>query len=172
MSVNTIIQNKIFQLDQLIYQVNSSKIKGYTVGFTNGCFDILHKGHVTYLAEAKNNCTLLIVGVNADESVKRLNKGINRPVNDENSRAYVLAGLVFVDAVTIFKEDTPLDLIKLIKPDFLFKGGDYDENEINPKSKKYIVGSDVVKAYGGKVITIPFVEGYSTTSILEKSAKQ
>jgi D-glycero-beta-D-manno-heptose 1-phosphate adenylyltransferase len=170
MSSGFSIKNKIFTADRLLYQANSRKITGLKVGFTNGCFDILHKGHVTYLEEAKRHCDLLIVGVNSDASVKQLNKGNNRPVNDENARAFVLAALVSVDCVTIFNDPTPLSLIEKIKPDFLFKGGDYDANEKDPKNKKYIVGSDIVKANGGKVITIPLVEGYSTTSILEKSA--
>lgn len=163
------IENKILPIEEILYQVNSAKIKGLKVGFTNGCFDILHKGHVAYLQEAKDMCSLLIVAINSDESVKQLNKGINRPINKENDRAFVLAGLLAVDYVTIFSDTTPLSIIKNIKPDFLFKGGDYNVNEKNVDSKSYIVGSDVVKAYGGKVITIPLVEGYSTTSILEKN---
>lgn len=170
MSSGFSIKNKIHTLDQLLYQANSKKIMGLTVGFTNGCFDILHKGHVTYLEEAKKHCDLLVVGVNSDASVKQLNKADNRPVNNENSRAFVLAALVFVDCVTVFNESTPLALIEQLKPDFLFKGGDYDANEKDQTHKKYIVGSDFVKANGGKVMTIPLVEGYSTTSILEKSA--
>jgi len=164
------MENKILPLTQLLFQSNSTKIKGFTVGFTNGCFDILHKGHVAYLEEAKKHCTCLIVGVNADESVKSLNKGDNRPVNNENDRAFVLAGLGAVDFVIVFNESTPKNLIDQIKPDFLFKGGDYDVNETDPSKKTFIVGSDTVKKYGGKVMTIPFVEGYSTTAILEKTS--
>lgn len=164
------MESKILSPEQTLFQANSTKIKGFTVGFTNGCFDILHKGHVAYLEEAKKHCACLIVGVNSDESVKSLNKGDNRPVNNEKDRAFVLAGLGAVDFVVIFNDSTPKSLIELIKPDFIFKGGDYDVNETDPSKKTYIIGSETVKKYGGKVMTIPFVEGYSTTSILEKTS--
>lgn len=163
------IKNKVLDLTQLLFQSNSCKIKGGKVGFTNGCFDILHRGHISYLEEAKKQCDLLIVGINSDTSIKQLNKGDNRPINNENDRAFVLAGMGFIDFTIIFSDSTPIKLIEAIKPDLLFKGGDYDVNEKNPSNSKYIVGSDLVNSYEGKVITIPFVEGYSTTSILEKS---
>lgn len=127
--------------------------------FTNGCFDILHKGHIEYLAKAASLGTKLIIGLNTDSSVKRL-KGDSRPVNDENARALALASLIFVDQVIFFDTDTPYDLIKTVQPDVLVKGGDYRPEDI--------VGYDIVKAKGGEVITIDFVEGYSTTSLIEK----
>lgn len=133
------------------------------VVFTNGCFDILHPGHIHLLQEAKQLGDLLIVGLNSDSSVKRL-KGPDRPVQDENSRALLLAAILFVDYVVLFSEDTPLDLIKLISPDVLVKGGDYRENEI--------VGSDFVKETGGITITIPFLKGFSSSSLIDKSRKK
>lgn len=135
------------------------KNKGLNIVFTNGCFDILHKGHIYYLNEAKKLADFLVVGLNSDDSVKRL-KGQNRPINNENDRAYMLDNLKPVDAVIIFKEDTPYNLISEIKPDFLVKGGDWKENNI--------VGSDVVKSYGGKVKSIKYIENYSTTSLLKE----
>ena len=142
--------------------------EGQTLVFTNGVFDILHKGHCKYLMEAADLGDKLIVGLNSDESVRMLNKGPQRPINDENSRAYVLSCLYFVDAVVVFNDETPLELIKAIKPNILVKGGDYDSHESDPDSKKFIVGSDVVRAGGGKVVTIPLVDGFSTTSVIEK----
>lgn len=127
--------------------------------FTNGCFDIIHKGHVTYLNEAKELGDYLIIGVNSDASVKRL-KGNDRPVNNEKDRAFILDNLKPVDSVIIFHEDTPYEIIKEINPDYLVKGGDWKENEI--------VGSDIVKANGGKVVSLEYVSNYSTTGILKK----
>jgi rfaE bifunctional protein nucleotidyltransferase chain/domain len=127
--------------------------------FTNGCFDILHKGHVSYLNEAKSLGDFLIIGVNSDSSVRKL-KGNGRPVNNENDRAFLLDNLKPVDAVLIFHEDTPYELIKNIIPDFLVKGGDWKEEDI--------VGSDTVKENGGKVISLKFIDNYSTTGILGK----
>ena len=127
--------------------------------FTNGCFDIIHAGHVTYLAQAKALGDILILGLNSDASVKRL-KGEKRPINNEQDRALVLAALSSVDYVLIFEEDTPLELIKLVQPDILVKGGDWQPSEI--------VGSDLVLARGGKVLSLKFVEGLSTTGILQK----
>lgn len=145
------------------------KLHGQKVVFTNGCFDILHKGHVSYLALAASEGNRLVLGLNSDASVKRQGKGDDRPINDEMARAFVLAGLGFVDLVVFFEDDTPIELIKYLEPDILAKGADYDANETDTSSKKYIVGSDIVKGNGGDVVTIPFVEGYSTTSILAKS---
>ena len=139
-----------------------------TVCFTNGCFDILHLGHVKYLAEAKSKADVLIVGVNSDSSVKKLNKGPNRPINDEVSRACVLSALEFVDCVVIFNEDTPEDLINEIIPDVLVKGGDYDPNQEDMNHSKYIVGREIVMKNGGSVDTIDFVDGFSTTGTLKK----
>ncbi|MBD3378951.1 MAG: D-glycero-beta-D-manno-heptose 1-phosphate adenylyltransferase [Candidatus Omnitrophica bacterium] len=135
------------------------KDPGAKIGFTNGCFDILHAGHVKYLEEAKNLCDILFVGVNSDSSVRRL-KGDERPVNGERARMEVVAALESVDFVLKFEEDTPIRLIEAIEPDVLFKGGDWKEDDI--------VGSDIVKAGGGKVVVIPFVEGFSTTGTIEK----
>jgi D-glycero-beta-D-manno-heptose 1-phosphate adenylyltransferase len=168
MSTLLAIQSKILDQNQLQYRIGSWRAKGYSVVFTNGCFDILHTGHIHYLAEAADKGAYLVVGINSDSSVIRQGKGPNRPVNNQDARAFVLAGVHGVAAVCIFYEDTPLELIKTVKPDILVKGGDYDENETNSSSKKYIVGSDLVKSYGGKVETIPFVEGFSTTQTIQK----
>jgi rfaE bifunctional protein nucleotidyltransferase chain/domain len=131
------------------------------VVFTNGCFDILHRGHVAYLDQAKRKGNILVVGLNSDASVRRL-KGHGRPINPERDRAEVLAALASVDYVTIFGEDTPLALIKALQPDVLVKGGDW------PISK--IVGADIVRGRGGKVLTLPFIKGRSTTGLLRKIA--
>ncbi len=136
-----------------------AKRKGRKVVFTNGCFDILHAGHVTYLSEAKKLGDILVVGVNSDASVSRL-KGPGRPVNNVSDRLLLLAALESVDYVVAFEEDTPFDLIKAVRPDVLVKGGDY--------SVKDIVGADVVASYGGSTTTIPFVPGKSTTGIIER----
>ena len=135
------------------------RFKNDKIVFTNGCFDILHKGHIEYLAKAASLGTKLVIGLNTDASVKRL-KGDSRP---ENARALLLASLVFVDEVIFFDTDTPRDLIDFVQPDVLVKGGDYKSEEI--------VGHDIVKAKGGEVITINFIEGYSTTSMIEKMKK-
>lgn len=128
------------------------------VVFTNGCFDVLHRGHVTYLAQARDLGDCLVVGLNSDASVKRL-KGENRPINNENDRALLLAALSFVDYIIIFEEDTPQNLIEQVKPDILVKGGDYQIDNI--------VGADFVLKNGGQVLTIPFVDGYSSTKIIQ-----
>ena len=127
--------------------------------FTNGCFDILHRGHVTYLNEAKSLGDYLIVAVNSDDSVKRL-KGADRPINNEQDRAFILDNLKCVDFAMIFNEDTPYDTIKEIIPDFLVKGGDW--------KKEDIIGYDIVEGNGGKVLSLNFVNDYSTTSVIEK----
>lgn len=139
--------------------LNLWRFKDDKIVFTNGCFDILHKGHIEYLAKAASLGTKLVIGLNTDASVKRL-KGDSRPVNDENARALLLASLVFVDKVILFDTDTPRDLIDFVQPDILVKGGDYKPEEI--------VGYDIVKAKGGEIVTLDFVEGYSTTSLIEK----
>ena len=143
-------------------------MKGETVAFTNGCFDILHLGHVSYLAQAADTAQHLIVAINTDASVKALEKVPNRPINPEIARALVLSALSFVDAVVFFEQQTPLEIIETLKPDVLLKGADYNAEQNNMQAKDYIVGSDIVKSYGGSVQTIPFVEGYSTTGILAK----
>jgi len=144
------------------------KEAGETVVFTNGCFDILHKGHVTYLAEAANLGTKLIVGLNTDASVRRQGKGEERPVNPETARGLVMASLEFVDMVIYFDNDTPIGIIEAVVPSVLVKGGDYDQNEKDPSSKQYIVGSAEVIAAGGEVKTIDLVPGFSTTGIIDK----
>ncbi len=139
--------------------VDSWKKQGLKVVFTNGCFDILHLGHVDYLEKARSLGDKLVLGLNTDDSVSRF-KGPSRPIQDENSRAHILASLQFIDLVVFFNEDTPLDLISTLIPQILVKGSDYlAEN---------IVGADVVKKHGGVVKTIEFVPGYSTTKIVEK----
>jgi len=135
------------------------KEKNLKLVFTNGCFDILHRGHIVYLNKAKSLGDLLIVGLNSDNSVKKL-KGSNRPYNNENDRAFVLDNLKAVDYIILFSEDTPYNLIKDVKPDYLVKGGDWKEEEI--------VGSEIVKEYGGKVISLKYIDDYSTTSFINK----
>ena len=150
---------KIKDLLNTSHMVNIWRTKPVKVVFTNGCFDILHVGHVQYLEEAKSLGDKLIVGVNSDESIRKL-KGAERPINHEMDRAMVLAALGFVDVVVIFSEDTPANLIHTLKPDVLVKGGDW------PVEK--IVGSDFVIKNGGQVISLPFREGHSTTSTIDK----
>ena len=155
-----IIKKKILSRKTLSAQLNLWRFKQKKIVFTNGCFDLLHLGHVDYLSKAKNHGDILIVGVNTDRSVKMLDKGENRPVTDENARATIVAALHFVDAVVLFDEETPYELIKTVQPDVLVKGSDYRPEDI--------VGYDIVKEKGGEVITIDFLPGYSTTSIEEK----
>jgi len=133
--------------------------KSTVVGFTNGCFDILHRGHVEYLEQARAMCDCLVIGLNSDASVRRL-KGSDRPYTAEDDRAYVLSRLEAVDVVCLFEEDTPLELIKKVRPDILIKGGDYNLDQI--------VGRDFVEENGGRVLTIPFVSGKSTTGLVQK----
>ncbi|CAG0993084.1 D-glycero-beta-D-manno-heptose 1-phosphate adenylyltransferase [Flavobacteriales bacterium] len=163
-----VIKYKIHNAENIQPILAAWRLKSEKIVFTNGCFDILHPGHVEYLAKARSMGNRMIVGINSDTSVKKLEKGNNRPIQSEEARALVLASLQMVDAVIIFNEETPLELIRIILPDVLVKGGDYDAHETNPTSKKYIVGSDVVKTKGGAIITIPFVEGYSTSNIEKK----
>lgn len=164
----TDIRQKILTRETLLNKVKMWKQNEQEVVFTNGCFDILHRGHIEYLAQTANFGDKLIVAINADSSVKKLNKGRNRPIQDENSRALIIAALAFVDVVVIFEEDTPIELIMELIPDVLVKGGDYDATVIDNYSKRYIVGSDVVKSNGGQVEVIQFVDGYSTSKIEEK----
>lgn len=153
------IKNKILDGDRLTAWLNDCKRNNKTIVFSNGCFDILHRGHVEYLAKAAAFGDVMIIGLNTDASVKRL-KGPSRPVNDEKARAFVLAGLEFVSAVVLFDDDTPYNLIKTVQPDVLVKGSDYKPENI--------VGYDIVTAKGGRVETIDLVEGYSTTGIINK----
>lgn len=141
---------------------------GETVVFTNGVFDILHAGHVTYLEEAKAMGTKLVVGLNSDDSVRRLGKGPERPINGESDRRTVLAALRSVDLVVVFEGDTPERLIESVRPDVLVKGGDYHPDAA-PGTREYIVGSEGVRARGGKVAVIPLLPGRSTTNIIKKS---
>ena len=154
------ISSKIFKGEQLNRQLKIWKLLGRKLVFTNGVFDILHYGHLVLLGEASSFADILIVGVNSDASVKRL-KGDSRPVNSEYSRALMLASLVMVDAVIIFEEDTPLELIKNVMPDVLVKGGDYTIEKI--------VGAKEVHDNGGEVKIVPVEKGFSTTSIIEKT---
>lgn len=165
------IQSKILQIEELQRLINTWRLKNEKIVFTNGCFDILHKGHVSYLAAASDLGDRLIVGINTDASVRQQNKGEERPINEENARAYVLAGLGFIDAVVLFSNDTPYELIKTIEPDVLVKGADYDSDETDSTSKKYIVGSDIVRERNGKVVTIELINGFSTTNIVNKLKK-
>lgn len=171
MSHLTHLRAKLLNPDQLQQQVQDWRNAGKRVVFTNGCFDILHKGHVEYLAQAADHGDVMILGLNTDDSVRRQNKGPERPINNEDARATVLSGLSFINAIAYFDADTPIDLIEAIVPDVLVKGGDYDPNETDAQSKTYIVGSDVVKANGGNVTVIPLVPNYSTTSTIEKMKK-
>jgi rfaE bifunctional protein nucleotidyltransferase chain/domain len=155
-----IITNKIVSLEQLNKLVIAWRLKGDTIVFTNGCFDILHFGHIDYLTKARDLGKRLIVGVNTDNSVKRLGKGESRPINDEKSRSMIIASLQFVDAVVLFDEDTPYQVIKAIEPDVLVKGSDYTIDKV--------VGADIVKNCGGKVVLIEYLDGYSTTNIEKK----
>lgn len=143
--------------------------QGESIVFTNGVFDILHAGHVTYLKGARALGSRLIVGVNSDASVRMLGKGPERPINDEASRMLVLEALRSVDVALVFSSQTPMDLIAQIRPNVLVKGGDYDPQVDSENDKRYIVGSREVLEYGGKVTVIPFLEGHSTTAIIEKS---
>ncbi len=151
--------NKIFTLPELLSERQKWASGQQKVVFTNGCFDILHLGHIDYLEKASQKGQKMIVGLNSDESVRRL-KGAQRPINSVYARARMLAALSFVDAVVAFEQDTPLELIKAIVPDVLIKGSDYNVTNI--------VGADVVLAAGGVVETITLVEGYSTTKLIEK----
>ena len=162
------IQAKRATTSEAIQKMELWRLKNDKIVFTNGCFDILHAGPVTYLAQAAALGNKLVVAVNTDSSVKRLGKGDDRPVNSEDARAFVLSALGFVDMVILFDTDTPLEIIEALKPDVLVKGADYDPNETDPTSKKYIVGSDIVNHYGGKVEAISLVDGFSTTVIINR----
>jgi rfaE bifunctional protein nucleotidyltransferase chain/domain len=156
------INSRIFDLPAILHMVQILRLQSKTISFTNGCFDILHRGHIASLSDAAKEADFLIVGLNSDISTKKL-KGEGRPVNDENARAILLASLVIVDAVVIFNEDTPLELIKAIKPDVIVKGGDYTIDQI--------VGAKEVIANGGRVVINPIVQGFSSTGLLEKISR-
>ncbi len=153
------INERIFTTVQIQAQIKRWKLLNKTIAFTNGVFDILHEGHIKVLSQAASFADVLIVGLNSDASVKRL-KGNGRPVNNEQSRTLIMASLIMVDAVTIFGDDTPLELIKTIMPDVLIKGGDY--------SPETIVGAKEVISNGGKIEIIPLEPGLSTTGVIDK----
>ncbi len=153
------ILEKIFDWPGLKTQVDKWNAQGKKIVFTNGCFDILHRGHVDYLAKAADLGDVLVLGLNSDASVGRL-KGPNRPIQDEQSRIHIIASLAFVDAVVLFDEPTPLALIELVQPDILVKGSDYKPEDI--------VGYNIVTAKGGSVKTIDFIDGYSSSLIIKK----
>jgi rfaE bifunctional protein nucleotidyltransferase chain/domain len=156
------IEKKICQLPELLKLIRTWKVIGKTFAFSNGCFDILHEGHIYSLSQAAKEADYLIVGVNSDASTKRL-KGKDRPINNEHSRALLLASLLIVDAVIVFEEDTPYQLITSILPDVIVKGGDY--------TLEQIVGAKEVITNGGKVVINPILQGFSTTGIVEKIKK-
>lgn len=155
--------DKIFTIPQLQDRLQIWHNQNQKIVFTNGCFDLLHLGHVDYLEKARNLGDKLVLGLNTDASISRI-KGPNRPLQDEKSRARIMASLLFIDAVVLFNEDTPLELIKIVQPDILVKGDDY--------TIESIVGHEVVLARGGEVKTIPLVKGYSTTNIVNKIEQQ
>lgn len=154
-----IIEEKIFNQEVLKARLNVWRLLEKKIVFTNGCFDLVHLGHVDYLAKAADLGDKLIIGLNSDKSTSRI-KGPNRPITDERSRAFILASMSFVDAVVLFDEETPINLISLVKPDILVKGADYKIDQI--------VGSDIVIQNGGSVKTLAYLPGYSTTLIEEK----
>ena len=151
--------DKIYTAEALLPELQKWRSEGQKIVFTNGCFDLLHLGHVDYLEKARQFGDKLVLGLNTDTSIKRL-KGEERPLQDEMARARIMASLLFVDAVVLFSEDTPYELIKLVQPDILVKGDDYTPDTI--------VGADIVKAKGGEVKTVSLVKGYSTTNIVAK----
>ncbi len=159
MTTFTHIQQKIQTLETLTQTLAQWRAANQRIVFTNGCFDLLHFGHLHYLAQARDLADRLVVGLNSSDSVRQL-KGPHRPINDELTRTHLLAALQMVDAVVVFEADTPIELIRIIQPDILVKGGDWKPEQI--------VGSDLVLARGGQVLSLPFVEGYSTTNIEQK----
>jgi len=156
------IKSKMQSWPSLQKTAESWRAAGQKIVFTNGCFDLLHYGHIHYLAEARALGDVLVIGLNSDASVQRL-KGAHRPHKDQVTRQFILAALACVDAVTLFEEDTPYSLIRLLQPDILVKGGDWKPEDI--------VGSDIVLGRGGEVRSLSFIEGYSTTGIEEKIKK-
>jgi rfaE bifunctional protein nucleotidyltransferase chain/domain len=168
MSKFDFLKSRIVTLEEAQRKIGIWRMKDETIVFTNGCFDILHKGHVTYLAKAADLGNRLVVGINSDASVRKQGKGEERPINPEDARQTLLASLTFVDLVILFEGDTPEGLIKTLLPDVLVKGADYEPSETDKNSKKYIVGSDIVRAHGGDVAVIDLEEGFSTTGIVKK----
>lgn len=145
--------------DKLNFTIQEIKKKSKKIVFTNGCFDILHRGHIEYLSYAKDLGDILLVAINSDESVKKI-KGTNRPINSLNDRMFLLASLVFVDYVTYFEETTPIEILKKIQPNIHVKGGDYRKEDLPERS--------IIESYGGTIQILPFIEGYSTTNIIKK----
>ena len=154
-----ILNSKILDKERLLVKLTDWKEENKKIVFTNGCFDLIHLGHIEVIARSADLGDILIIGVNTDNSIKRL-KGKNRPIVEEISRAKQLAALEFVDAVVLFDQDTPIDLIKMINPNIITKGGDYNTDQV--------IGNDIVTQNDGEVVIIPLTQGYSTTSILEK----
>lgn len=154
-----LIPQKILTREQAVQRMAQWRLNGKSIAFTNGVFDLLHEGHIFSLSQAAKEADYLVVGVNSDNSVKRL-KGESRPVNNQESRALVLSSLIMVDAVVIFEEDTPLELIKSLMPDVLVKGGDY--------TMEQIAGAKEVFENGGRVVINPILEGFSTTGIIDR----
>ena len=153
------INSKIISWESLKKEIEAIKLNRKKIVFTNGCFDLIHRGHIKYLAEASDFGDIFIIGLNTDNSVNKI-KGNSRPIKDELTRALLLASFMFVDFVVLFDQDTPYELIKLIKPDILIKGSDYNVNEI--------VGGDIIIENGGQIKTIEFLKGYSSTNLINK----
>ena len=151
--------SKIKNKKELKTVIDKLRKQGKRIAFTNGCFDLLHYGHIKYLQDAKRSADILVLGLNSDVSVNKI-KGKNRPLNKQDDRARVLSALSCADYVCIFSQPTPLKLIELVRPDILIKGGDWKIDKI--------VGADFVKSYGGKVKVIPYLKGYSTTGLIKK----
>jgi rfaE bifunctional protein nucleotidyltransferase chain/domain len=156
------VEKKICTLQEIVYKKYQWSVLNKTIAFTNGCFDILHHGHIYSLSKAAREADYLVVGVNSDSSTRKL-KGEGRPINDQQSRALLIASLVIVDVVVIFEEDTPLELIKALMPNVLVKGGDYTVEQI--------AGAKEVMANGGRVVINPILEGFSTTGLIDKIHK-
>lgn len=152
------IESKIFKKDSLYRQLNIWRFQTKKIVFTNGCFDVIHQGHIHFLMKAADMGSVLVVGLNSDSSVKRL-KGTERPLQNENTRSLIMASFSMIDAVILFDEDTPFELIKFVKPNVLVKGGDYQIDQI--------VGADIVKSYGGEVKTVEFLEGFSSSLLID-----
>jgi rfaE bifunctional protein nucleotidyltransferase chain/domain len=163
MNTLSCIREKILPANKFYKTVETLKKAGKSIVFTNGCFDILHRGHITYLSKAADLGDVLFVGLNSDESVRRI-KGKNRPVQDQYTRSMAVASLFYVDFVALFDEDTPYELIREVRPDILVKGGEYNLSEI--------VGYDLVTKSGGRVLTIPMVKGFSTTSLINRLSER
>ena len=160
MSYHNKLSKKIVAAKDISRSLNLDRFFDKKIVFTNGCFDILHRGHIEYLTKARDLGNVLVLGLNTDASVKRQNKSPERPINNEETRSIIIAALECVDYVVLFDEDTPLELIKLVQPDVLVKGADYKLEDI--------VGYDIVKARGGQTITIALTEGFSTTGLISK----